>query len=894
MNSWLLILIILGHLGVLFSIAFWAEKNVKSPWVNNPYLYALSLGVYCSAWTYYGSVGVAAKTGIDFLTIYLGPVIALPLWILIMRRVIRIAKSYKIASIADFISLRYGNSRSLGAFVAILCVLGILPYISLQLKAVSETFELMTTDYEKAENIFQDTTFYIALLLAIFVAFFGTLATDASQRRRGIMSTVAIESIIKLIFFLIIGIYVCTFLFDGTTDIYHQASKLPDFERLTTLNGLDHGINWLYMIALSFFAIFLLPRQFHVAVIENENPKYLKKAIWMFSLYLLLFNVFVFFIAFGGKLLLGDTVNADYYSLLLPLSQHNTALSLMVFIGGFSAVISMVVVSSLSLSNMLTNNLLIPYGLLDRHFKTNPEQNTNYIRIARRFCIFLLIVGAYFFYYYFSDELPLFSIGLISFVVIAQLAPPFFLGLFWNRGTALASKIGITIGFCIVAYTLIIPRSLCNISENIFFIDHGLHGYAWLKPYALFGLDILSPEAHALFWSLLFNTISYLVFSLIRTADYRERNYGELFVNIDSFGALHEEAFVWKGEAFVEDIKKVLYRFLGVKKTDRALRLFYAKYNLNPKEKKVDARFINYSEKLLTGTLGSASARILIANVSKEQYISMTEVLRILEETKNARATNKALKEKSKELSMLTTQLQNANQELIAQDRLKDEFLDTVAHELKTPITSIKAASEVLLDDLENMPKAFRLQFLNNIQEDANRLQRLITSILDLEKLASGRHQLELKSNLINRTIDKAIKGIQQLAEKKKVTLLVRKSEQIDARYDEDRMHQVLTNLLSNALKFTEEEKGKIELSVKEEDQMIKVVIEDNGKGIPKEDFNYIFEKFYQSKDQNIKKPQGSGFGLAICKKIIESHKGKIWADPTYQKGARFVFVIPK
>ncbi len=894
MNNYLLISVIIVYLAFLFLIAFWAEKNSKSKWVNNPYIYVLSLAVYCSAWTYYGSVGIASQSGISFLTIYLGPVISLPLWILVMRKIIRVSKQHKISSIADFISLRYGNNRFLGALVTVICVFAIVPYISLQLKAISETFEIITDETSYVSTtILDDSTFYIAVLLAIFVAFFGTQATDASQRRKGIMTTVAVESILKLAFFLIAGVYVTFFLFDGTSDIYRQASQLNNFKEITSFNGLESGFNWMFMIMLSFFAIFLLPRQFHVAVVENDRERYLKKAIWMFPLYLLLFNVFVIFIAWGGNLTLAGDVNHDYYTLLLPLQNNNVVLAMLVFLGGFSAVISMVVVSTLALSTMVSNNLIIPYGFLDKFIQGNPEKNANYIKNIRRISIFSLIIIAYFFYINFSYELSLFSIGLISFAVIAQLAPSFFIGLFWNRGSARAAKVGMIIGVLTVVYTLILPFIVNVLTGNNLFVERGLFGIEMLKPYALLGIDFLGPEAHSFFWSMFLNTFSFLTISLLSKGNYRERNYAEMFINSSNYANLQDGAFVWKGEAYVSDIRSMLNRFLGEKRTERALNLFNMKYGISQEEEMADARLINFSEKLLTGSIGSASARILIGSVAKEEPVSLLEVLKILEESKETIAINKALKEKSKELTQLTEQLKTANIELLEQDRIKDEFLDTIAHELKTPITSIKAASEVLTDG-DDMPDELKTKFLDNIVNDSDRLARLIHNILDLEKLSSGRDQMEIQPNQIDETIDKAINGVSQIASNKNVAIIHQNGKEILANYDEDRMLQVLTNLLSNALKFSEPEKGVIMIDAHQKQHMIEVSIEDNGKGIPKEDVNYIFDKFYQSKHQNVKKPMGSGLGLAISKKIIESHKGKIWVDKKYKKGARFLFTIPK
>ncbi|MFC5044953.1 ATP-binding protein [Aquimarina hainanensis] len=894
MNSYFLICIIVAYLLFLFGIAFWAEKKAKSNWINNPYVYTLSLAVYCSAWTYYGSVGIASTSGVSFLTTYLGPVIAFPLWIVLLKKVIFIAKQHKVSSIADFISLRYGNNRFLGALVTVICLLGVLPYISLQLKAISETFAILSDNLiHSSSSILKDSTFYIAVLLAVFAAFFGTQATDATSRRRGIVFSVAFESVIKLLFFLIIGGYVTFFLFDGTTDIYEKIAKTANFEKLITFDTLESGINWGLMIGLSFFAIFLLPRQFQVSIIENTTEKHLKKAIWMFPLYLLLFNVFVIFIAWGGKLKLSEAVNPDYYTLLLPLQNGNVFLATLVFLGGFSAVISMVVVSTLALSTMLSNNLIIPYGFLDKFSQNKPERNANYIKNIRRIAIFSLIVGAYLFYINFNIQLSLFSIGQISFVVIAQLAPSFFIGLYWNRGSAIAAKSSIIGGTLVTLYTLILPFVWDAILGETDFINYGFLGIGSLRPYQLFGIDFLTPVTHAFFWSMFFNLLIYLTVSLLTTVNYRERNYAEMFVNC-RFNSLQENAFIWKGEAYVADIKKVLNRFLGEERTKRAMDIFCLKYNLPKTIEKADSRLINFSEKLLTGSIGSASSRILIASVVKEEPVTHMEVIKIVEENKKTISTNKFLKQKSKELTDLTEELKIANEELMIHDKLKDEFLDTVAHELKTPITSIRAATEVLLDD-DDMSEQYKKRFLENILQDSERLSKLIHHILDLEKLASGREVLDKRRNNVKKTVKKAINGVRAIAEKKEIVITNAISKGgVLATYDEDRILQVLVNVLSNAIKFVEESIGTINITAQEKEETVAIMIKDNGKGVLKEDRRYIFDKFYQSKNQNIKKPAGSGFGLAISKQIVERHNGTIWLDETHKKGACFVIELPK
>ncbi|MBZ9653019.1 sensor histidine kinase [Psychroflexus montanilacus] len=890
-----LIALIFMYLGILFLIAFFAEKNKGSKLVTHPAVYALSLAVYCSAWTYYGSVGMAARTGVEFLTIYLGPIIAAPLWIIILKKIIQLSKVYNVSSIADFISLRYGNSRSLGALVTIVCAVSIIPYISLQLKAISETFEIVSTSTLGIEgsSVITDSTFYIAIILAVFASFFGTLSLDASKQRAGVMFSVAAESVLKLTFFLIVGIYVTYYVFNGTSDLYQQASLNLDLNQLSTINGLSGGINWYFSLALSFLAIFLLPRQFQTSVVEFNNRKQLKTSIWLFPLYLLLFNLFVIFIAWGGLLILGKDINADYFTLLIPLHFGDHWLAIIVFLGGLSAVISMVVVSTVALSTMLSNNLIIPYGFIKTLTKRKSLNNEKIIKNIRRVSVFCSIILAYLLYALFNPEISLFSIGLISFLIIVQLAPSFFIGMFWNRGSALGAKAGIVIGMLIVVFTYLLPFFTENIFSNNQFVANGLFGITALKPYALFGIELLNPVNHALYWSLLLNTGAYLILSVIKKGNYRERNYGEMFVNTSKAVELKENAYVWKGEAYVEDIQNILVRFLGQSKADKALRVFRKRYAVNPEDRLADARFINFSERLLTGAVGSASAKILISNVAKEKPVSLVEVLHILEENRETISVNKSLEAQSQKLIKLASELKSANEELKIQDQLKDDFLDTVAHELKTPITSIKASSEVLTEG-NDMPEELQQRFLSNIIQDTERLNVLINDILDLEKMASGRDELTLEYQSLNSCIEDAINGIRSIAGRKNIQVEFNAKKKVFTEFDYSKMLQVFTNLLSNAIKFVPENYGIISVSLEENSEEISCKVIDNGKGIPEEDIQLIFKKFYQSKNQTFKKPIGSGFGLAICKQIVEMHKGKIYAESNLTTGAEMNLKLPK
>lgn len=870
MNSIELFAIIMLYLALLFFIAFWAEKRKSNFWANNPYVYSLSLAVYCTAWTYYGSIGVAANQGLEYLAIYIGPIIIIPAWIVINSKIIRISRVNKISSIADFISLRYGNSRSFGAIISVVCILAIIPYIGLQIKAISDTFHLVTKS-ENPNNIFTDTATYVVLLIAIFSSYYGTRYVDASEKRLGIISAVAVESFLKLIFFVILGIFVTYGIFNGFDDIYEKAKNLPEFTQRNSFNGLEGSFNWMLTSMLSMTAIFLLPRQFHTTIIENRKENHLKTAIWVFPLYLLIFNFFVFPIAWGGKILfLGQNVNPELFPILIPQKFGSILISVIVFLGGLSASISMIIISSITLSIMLSNNVIIPYGWIDTFKTKNDTFNNKNIVNIRKVSIFLLIITAFVFYKYLILESSLFSVGLVSFVLIAQLAPSFFGAIFWRRGTYTGAVIGLILGILICYINLIIPQYLKAINPEL-----AINQYRILQ---FFKIPYLETIPQVFFWSLLANATVFTIISVSSKGNYRERNYAEIYVDINRYIQNHEGAYIWKGKANVSDIRKILVKFLGDKKTKQALKIFNLKYNIDDENDTADSRFIKFSENLLSGRIGTASAKILIEGVTKEDKISLPEVLKILEESKENITLNRKLTEQSRQLRRLSDDLRSANSSLIEKDKQKDDFLDSVTHELRTPITAIRAAGEILLDD-DDIPVEIKKDFLENIISESDRLNEIINDILYLDKLESGTIKLNINKNNIIDTYHKALKPIYHLIQQKnihhsEINLL----NDNEFYYDEARIIQVFQNILGNAYKFTEES-GMIQVKFQEKDNLLKIGIFNTGKKIPDEDIDLIFDKFYQSKHQNIRKPVGTGLGLAICKKIIDAHQGKIYAE---------------
>ncbi len=893
----LVILFSFLYLGLLFAIAYWAEKNSQSKWVNNSYIYALSLAVYCTAWTYYGSVGRAADEGLDFLTTYIGPVLVSPLMWVLLRKIIRICKVQRITTIADFISARYGKDPFLGGLVTLVCVIGILPYISIQIKAISVSFStLMGTEVIGREaSFFDDTAFYITLFLSIFTVLFGARKVDANQANNGLIVAIAFESVFKLVAFLIVGLYVTFVIFGGFEDLFTQASALPDYAKLVTIDEKDGYANWMWLNLLSMMAILLLPRQFHMGVKENKDEQHLKKAMWLFPLYLLLINIFVIPIALGGNLLFqGQQVDTDTYVLAIPVSNGNSPLAMIAYLGGLSAATSMIIVSTTALAVMLGNSVFMPTIVRSKRLSTVFANNLSLILVrSRQAMILLIMLFAYLYFKNVSGQFSLISIGLISFAAVAQFAPAVLGGIYWKGATRHGAIAGIIIGFILWFYTLIVPTMINSSGTGSYILSDGLFGIALLRPQEFLGLTSLSYINIGVFWSLFFNVCTFFVVSVFSVRSTKETNQAEVFVDIFKYSMVYESSIVWKGTAYVEDIKSLISAFLGKERTERAFVKFIKNNNLDSRSAEADFRVVNYAEKLLAGAVGSASARALISTVVKEDHIDINEVFQILQESQRVISDNKELKQKSEELEIASAKLRKANRELTQLDKLKDEFISTVTHEMRTPITSIRAFSEILTDHTDLEPKE-RAHFLRTIISETERMERLINQVLDLEKMESGQLKMDLVPVQLNDIVRDAVNALEQLAKDKGIDLSVDLLNRLPpVQGNRDRLMQVLINLVSNAIKFCDPEKGVIVVSTSNSDGTAKLSVEDNGIGIPGESRKLIFEAFYQAKDQNLKKPGGSGLGLTICKKIIERHNGKIWVENNKTGGSVFTFSLP-
>ncbi len=882
--SGLLILVIVVYLAVLFLVAYKidASTRLRLRVANSPTIYALSLAVYCTAWTFFGSVGGASAYNIQFLTIYIGPIVLMPFLWFIYRKFIRISKAQGISSLSDFIANRYDKSIGLNRLVAVLLMLGIIPYIALQITGIDKAIETIVTNNGTEQNAwlrYVDTSLLVTLGLGYFIIIFTTKRFQEKEQNMGLVGAIALESIVKLLVFLFFGIYIVFYASDKP-DLFSDfdASKL----KLNANN--DYG-QWFGMIFLSALAFLFLPRQFEMGVVAAANERKVKRAIWMFPVYLLLINVFVIPIAIiGNNMFAGHKMNPDMYMLSIPMHLNSGWMALLVLLGGFSAASGMIIVATHALSKMVSNAILMP-SFINNRFVLNRFRDRNH-RIPvffRRLSIFTVLLLAYLYHKLVVADFTLISIGLVSFVAVAQFAPAILGGIFWKLGNKYGAIIGISLGFLVWLVFLIGPTIL-NVNIHGMFDDN----FNAVRPEG----DLITT---VLFWSLLLNFLGYTIGSILTRQTALEQNQAALYVDIMNYSADVDSGVVWKGKAFFPDIKSLLSRFLGERRVTAELNHFAQKQGIDlAAQDELDSRLIGYSEKMLSPIVGASSAKILISSVVKEEKLSMEDVVNILEESQKIIAVNKELQQRTDELKRVSEALKLANARMKENDLLKDEFLYTVTHEMRTPLTSIKALSELLSDEEDVMPDEVKREFLSTILKESNRMTRLISQVLDLENFESGKHQLIIDKVDVPELIQHCLQSLDGVFKQNNIQVCVAIEDSLPELYaDSDRITQVVLNLLANAAKYCDKENGKVWIDVARNGSVLQVKISDNGPGVIPELREIIFEKFFQAKNQTMRKPKGSGLGLAISKKIIQLHEGKIGVDTNKPEGAVFTFSIP-
>src|SRR5580693_3941822 len=1016
LQGWVAIVIALAYIGFLFLVASYGDRSRKRVRGSRARLliYPLSLAIYCTSWTFFGSVGVAARTGFDFLTIYIGPVLMLALgWPLIVR-IARLAKAQNITSIADFIAARYGKSQAVAATVALIAIVGMIPYIALQLKAVSASVETIlaagAASNAAAPPVVGDVALFVALLMAAFGVLFGTRHTDATEHQDGLMLAIAAESIIKLVASLAVGVFVSFVMFPGPAQLLADAWRHP--QAAAALTRAPQAAGFAAMTVLSLFAIVLLPRQFHVAIVENHSEAEIRRAAWLFPLYLVLINLFVMPIAVAGLLAFpaGGT-DADMFVLALPLKAHSQLFAAIAFIGGLSAASAMVIVETVALAIMVSNDIVIPLALARRGDPAGESGNAGaQLLTVRRIAIFAILFLAYV-YYRSAGPAQLSAIGLLSFAAIAQLAPAVFGGLLWRRGTAAGAIAGMSAGIVVWAYTLLLP----SISDAGILID-GPFGVDWLRPQALFGLQ-LPPLVHGVAVSLFANLAFYVGCSLWSRPTAIERLQADVFVPT-SLAPMAPSFRLRRSSVTIEELIATVARYLGEERTRESFGSFAAsrRLNLDP-QSEADFQLLQYGEYLLASAIGAASSRLVLSLLLRKRTVSTKAALKLLDDAnaaihynrevlqtaldhvrqgiavfdkdlnlvcwnrqfgeifdlphgltrvgialgeilryvaqhgdeknfdaaiaeriarytsevepflerfaerglvievrsnhmpdgglvttftditpsvKAAEALERAnatlerrVRERTKELTRLNTELERAKAEADEANVSKTRFVAAASHDILQPLN---AARLYVTSLIERQRSGEDGDLVQNIDASLDAVEEIFAALLDISRLDTGSTKPEMADFRIDELLQRLDVEFAPLAREKGLNLRFMPCA-LTVRSDRRLLRRLLQNFVSNAIKYTPA--GSVLVGCRRRGGKLRIDVYDTGIGIPQGKRRAVFKEFHRL-DQGARVARGVGLGLSIVERIARVLDSEVALKSVVGRGSRFSVEVPR
>ncbi len=883
----MLVAVCLVYVIFLFLIAFAAERAAiqgRGGWLRSPVVYTLSLSIYCTAWTFYGAVGYAARSGLEYLTIYIGPSLVMIGWWWVLRKLVRIGRSQRVTSIADLISSRYGKSNLLAVGVTVLAVVGTTPYIALQLQSVTVSFSVFSDAYEAGltRDNHESNALLVAAGLALFTIVFGTRNLDVNERHHGVVMAIAVEAVVKLFALTAVGVFVVWGLAGGVSDIFTRidTSEIGSWEM--------RGDRWAGLIFLSAAAFLCLPRMFQVMVVENENEGHLRMASWAFPLYLMVMSLFVVPIAVVGLDLMPAGSNPDFFVLTVPLATGNDGLAMLSFIGGFSSATSMVIVAALALSTMVSNHIVMPIWLnVTGGGAVVSGDVRNVVLLSRRISIGAVVTLGYLYYRLSGGGTALASIGLISFTGVAQFLPVLIGGVFWRGATRQGAFAGLTVGFLIWAYSLLLPSfGASMLSADL--MANGPFGIGWLRPQAFFGIEGMDPLVHAILWSISLNTLAFYAASLMGFPSPLERLQGAQFVNVYEHSSTPRG---WSGNlAQSEDLMIMAQRILGAREAQSLFEREARGQGMAGVLPEPSPEFLQQLERALAGSVGAATAHAMISQTAGGASVSVEDLMAVADETAQMMEHSSQLETKSEELARTARQLRQANDKLTQISEQKDAFLSQVSHELRTPMTSIRAFSEILRDS-EMLTAAERGRYCSIIHDEAIRLTRLLDDLLDLSVLENGQVSLNTQTGQLADVLDQALAAaLTGSGDAKLQVMRSREAEKLSLTTDLDRLSQVFINLIGNAQKYCDAEHPELKISVAHREGNVLIDFTDNGSGISKEDQAVIFEKFSRAGVQRV---SGAGLGLAICREIMTRLGGSVSYLPG-QGGAAFRVVMPE
>jgi len=880
----LLVLVCLLYVALLFAVAFGADRAAlhgRSRWLRSSLVYTLSLSIYCTAWTFYGAVGFAARSGLEYLTIYLGPTLVMIGWWYTLRKMVRIGRSQRITSIADLISSRYGKSTLLAVLVTVIAVIGTMPYIALQLQSVALSFDAFAkAEPDAGAPNTEATALWVALGLAIFTVLFGTRNLNANERHHGVVMAIALEAVVKLFALLAVGVFVVWGLSGGLGDTLARidASNIARWE--------VSGSRWVGLTMLSAMAFICLPRMFQVMVVENEDESHLRTASWAFPTYMMLISLFVVPIAVVGLDILPEGSNPDLFVLTLPLHAGQDGLAILSFLGGFSSATSMVIVAAIALSTMLSNHIVMPIWLRmsGKHAMMSGDVREVAL-LARRFSIVFVVLLGYAYFRLSGGGAALAAMGLVSFAGVAQFLPAMMGGIFWRGATRAGALAGLVIGAMIWLYTMFLPSFGASLLMPQAVLDHGLFGQAWLRPYALFWTNGMDPVVHAVMWSLTLNTLTFVTVSIFSFPSPLERLQGAQFVNVFRHSST---TGTWSGGlAQSEDLLTLAQRIMGAAPAQQFFAAAAQRQGLAGYLPEPSTDFLQELERELSASVGGATAHAMVSQIVGGATVSVEDLMAVADETAQIMEYSNQLEAKSLELQRAARQLREANDKLTQMSAQKDSFLSQISHELRTPMTSLRSFSEILRDSNDLTSEETR-RYASIIHDEALRLTRLLDDLLDLSVLENGQVVMNDQVGTLQSVLDRCT--AMAVGEGRKLEIIRnREAEDIVLHTDLDRLAQVFINLISNARKYSDAEKPVLTIRSALDRDRVLIDFTDNGSGIPTEEQSVIFEKFARV-GQN--EAGGAGLGLAICREIMQRLGGSITYLPG-QSGTAFRVTLP-
>ena len=906
-----LMLIMGGYAVLLTTVTVWAQRTGwigRRPWASRA-VYVLGLGAYCTTWTFYGSVGSAASGRWIFLTIYLGPTLGAFFWPGLIRRLLAVRDRFNAVSVADLLSARFGKSAGIGQLVAMSSVLAAVPYIALQMRALHTSSALVLGDGELSPH------FDLVLLgaLALFSAVLGVRHLRSTEPNQGLTASIALESVIKLVAFLAVGFYATFWLNDGFVEVLETAQdQLSDPSK-------DGFITWTSYTLISAWAFLFLPRQFHMAVVENRDVAFVRTASVWVPVFLLAMNVFVVPLAAAGLAQGLPASAADSYVVAIPAAAGAPALAWLVFLGGMSAAVGMVTLSSVTVGTMTCHHILLPLlSRVDRRRVLSRQ-----VVSLRRATVVGILLASFAFGEALGDESTLVSIGILAFVATAQLAPIVLAALFWSGSSRAGAVGGLVMGFAGWLFTLFLPALADVQALPSDWVREGLLGLSLLKPRALFGIEGLDPVTHGIAWSLAFNVLGLVAGSALRPPSPRERDEADRFgldaqteeeqdhldVHTAVTGDIElapkleqmvEASSRWLDEStsrgMIDDI--LLRHAIDGDDNVSVLQLREVKRAFEAELAAVIGVALANRTVGKAEVFGDREQRKLAdhyARVMAQMDISPRELRGQVERYRAAQAEaqqqaellERVVAERTRQLEETNAALGEAKRHAEQASAAKSEFLRNVSHEIRTPLTAILGSAQLALGGEDQGEKL--MEHLQTVESNGEHLLSILNDVLDLSKVESGKLDVER----IPTDPRKIVEDVQRLmgprAHERGVGLALVLDPRTPKRIlsDPTRLRQILLNLVSNAIKFTHAGEVSIRTTSPVEGELV-MEVSDTGIGMTEEQLEKLFRPFAQADSSTTRLYGGTGLGLAISKSLAERLGGGLTATSRVGVGSTF------